>query len=182
VNRASFLHNSSQPDAFAIRILTAEGYFELGMLLDAAAELEEIEQEKRSASEVLALRLQIYSKIKMWVAMQAVARVLALRDPDNVQWTVSWAYATCRADSIEAARIILLNAVDRQPNVAIYHYNLACYECLLGDLEVAKAMLQHALKLEPRYRLKALDGVIQFREIPGLALNSFFCHDYGTFP
>ena len=42
--------------------------------------------------------------------------------------------------------------------VAIFqHYNLACYECLLGDVEVAKARLQHAFKLEPRYRLQALE-------------------------
>ena len=70
---------------------------------------------------------------------------------------VAWAYATRRADCIDAARLILLEAVERIPNAAILHYNLSCYECLLGDLEVAKARLQHAFTLEPRYRLKALE-------------------------
>ena len=37
------------------------------------------------------------------------------------------------------------------------HYNLACYECQLGEVEVAKARLRHAFKLEPRMRLMALD-------------------------
>ena len=37
------------------------------------------------------------------------------------------------------------------------HYNLACYECQLGELEVAKARLQHAFKLEAKCRLMALD-------------------------
>jgi tetratricopeptide (TPR) repeat protein len=58
---------------------------------------------------------------------------------------------------LEAARIILVNAVERLPDIAIFHYNLACYECLLGNLETAKARLQHAFKLEPRYRLQALE-------------------------
>jgi tetratricopeptide (TPR) repeat protein len=140
-----------------IKLLATEGYFELGMFIDAAAQIEEIDPEKRSDSEVLALRLRIYSKLQMWVAMQAVARVLALRDPDNVQWTISWAYATRRADWLDAARIILLNAVERQPNVAIFHYNLACYECQLGNLDVAKSRLKRALELGPRYRKMALE-------------------------
>ena len=37
------------------------------------------------------------------------------------------------------------------------HYNLACYECQLGDVEVAKARLQRALKLETRMRQMALE-------------------------
>ena len=71
--------------------------------------------------------------------------------------TLPFDYATRRADSINAARLILLEAVERIPKAAIFHYNLACYECQLGDVEVAKIRLEHALKLEPRYRLKALE-------------------------
>lgn len=89
--------------------------------------------------------------------MRTVARVLVLREPDNAQWPVSWAYATRRADSIKAARLILLEAVERIPSAAILHYNRACYECVLGDVEVAKARLKHAFKLEPSLREKALD-------------------------
>jgi hypothetical protein len=35
------------------------------------------------------------------------------------------------------------------PKEPILHYNLACYECQLGELEVAKARLAHAFNLEP---------------------------------
>lgn len=37
------------------------------------------------------------------------------------------------------------------------HYNLACYDPVLGELEVAKARLQHALKIDPWMRMMALD-------------------------
>ena len=142
---------------FKTRITAAEGYIELGMPLEANEELEQIDADQRSHTEVLALRVKIYSALKKWELMQTVAKRLALIDPENVQWTVSWAYATRRADSIEAARIILVNAIERMPDVAILHSNLACYECLLGNLEEAKNRLKRAFEVEPRYRLTALE-------------------------
>lgn len=54
---------------------------------------------------------------------------------DNARWAVSWAHATRLADSIEAGRVILLEAVERLPDAAILDYNLACYECSLGRLK-----------------------------------------------
>ena len=59
--------------------------------------------------------------------------------------------------SIGAAKSILLEAVERLPDEPILHYNLACYECQLWELEVAKARLAHAFKLAPKCRLMALD-------------------------
>lgn len=142
---------------FKSRITAAEGYIELGMPLEANEELEQIDAAQRSHTEVLALRLKIYSALKKWELMQTVAKRLALIEPEKIQWTVSWAYATRRAESIEAARLILMDAVERMPEVAVFHYNLACYECQLGNVEEAKSRLKRAFELEPRYRFKALD-------------------------
>ena len=47
----------------------AEGYVELGMFLDANAELEEIDPDLRAAPEVLAVRLGIYTGLKRWELM-----------------------------------------------------------------------------------------------------------------
>jgi hypothetical protein len=41
--------------------------------------------------------------------------------------------------------------------VAIFHYNLACYMCQLGELEKAKVRLHRAFKLDPGLRVMALD-------------------------
>jgi predicted Zn-dependent protease len=120
----------------------AEGYLELGMYLDANAELEEIDPDVRHVPEVLAIRVHIYSALKQWELMQTVAKKLAQHDPDNPAWPVSWAYATRRVDSIEAAKTILLSAVERFSDEAIFHYNLACYECQHGQLEEAKVRLK----------------------------------------
>ena len=72
------------------------------------------------------------------------------------RWTL-WAFATRRAECIEQARIILVNAVERLPNFAIFHYNLACYECQLGDLLGAKARLERAISRDAQFRKLALD-------------------------
>jgi tetratricopeptide (TPR) repeat protein len=138
-------------------LTAAEGYAALRMFLDANAELEEIDAEVRHVSEVLTVRLEIYRGLEKWELMRTVATRLAAHDPENAQWSISLAYATRRAQSIEAAKVILLEAVERHPKEPILHYNLACYECQLGDIEVAKARLQHACKLSEKCRLMALD-------------------------
>lgn len=46
---------------------------------------------------------------------------------------------------------------DRDPKCAMLQYHLARHECLLGDVEVAKARLQHAFRLDSSLRLKALE-------------------------
>jgi hypothetical protein len=138
-------------------LTAAEGYAALGLYLDANAELEEIDAEVRHVAEVLTVRLEIYRGLERWELMRTVAGRLAAHDPDNAQWSISLAFATRRAQSIEAARRILLEAVERLSKEPILHYNLACYECQLGELEVAKARLAHAFRLEPKCRLMALD-------------------------
>ena len=72
----------------------AIGYVELGMFQDANDQLEKIDPFNRAAPEVLAVRLAIYRGLKKWELMQQIAKRLKEFQPDNVQWTISLAYAT----------------------------------------------------------------------------------------
>jgi lipopolysaccharide biosynthesis regulator YciM len=110
----------------------AVGYVELGMFHDANDQLEKINPFNRAAPEVLAVRLAIYRGLKKWELMREVAKPLAEFQPNDIQWTISLAYATRRADSIQAAKAILLNAEARFPKEGIIKYNLACYSCQTG--------------------------------------------------
>src|SRR6266850_1500379 len=87
----------------------AEGFLTLGMYEDANAELEEIDPFCKVLPEVLEVRLEIYGRTKKWDLMQVVAKRLAEYDPDNPQWVILLAYATRRAESIEAAKTILVD-------------------------------------------------------------------------
>jgi predicted Zn-dependent protease len=127
------------------------------MPLEANEELEQIDADVRHVPEVLAMRLQIYGALKKWELMQTVAARLATYDPAEVQWSISFALATRRAESIEAAKVILLAASERHPEEALIHYNLACYECQLGNMAQAKERLSRAITLQKACRLMALE-------------------------
>src|SRR6187401_3367183 len=88
----------------------AVGYVELGMFAEADSELDKIDPFCRALPEILAVRIAIYRGLKKWEAMQQIAKRLKEFDPGNVQWTISLAYATRRAFSIEVAMEILLEA------------------------------------------------------------------------
>jgi tetratricopeptide (TPR) repeat protein len=136
---------------------TAVGYVELGMFQDATDQLEKIDPFNRAAPEVLAVRMAVYHGLKQWELMQEIAKRLADFQPHDVQWIISYAYATRRADSIQAAKEILLNAETKFPKEGIIKYNLACYFCQTGDTESAKNYLKKAFELDSSWRAKALD-------------------------
>src|SRR5437016_14597805 len=112
------------------------------MFLEANTELDKIDPFNRAAPEVLALRIAIYLGLEKWELMQEIAKRLADFQPDRIQWTISFAYATRRADSIQAAKEILLSAESKFPKEASIKYNLACYYCQLGDVPNAKRYLR----------------------------------------
>lgn len=141
----------------AILVTAAQGYFELGMLAEAEAQLDRVDAAARNLPEVLVVRLGIYQETKRWTAMQAVAKLLVALDPADPQWVITWAYATRRAESIDLARIILVEALDKHPLEPIIHYNLACYDCRLGDLPAAKKFIEAALRLSPNIKAMALE-------------------------
>lgn len=139
------------------RLRAAQGFVELGMFLDANAELEEIDPFNRAAPEVLALRVEIYHGLKKWELMREIAARLRDFEPDNVQWVISLAFATRRAVSIDVARTILTKAVAKFPKEAMIYFNLACYECQSKRFETAKEYLKQAFALEPKCRVAALE-------------------------
>jgi Tfp pilus assembly protein PilF len=70
---------------------------------------------------------------------------------------ISLAYATRRADSIQAAKEVLLNAESKFPKEAALKYNLACYFCQTGDIKMAKDYFKKAFEIDSTWRLQALD-------------------------
>ena len=89
--------------------------------------------------------------------MQTVAKKLTEVDPADARWPLSWAYATRRAESVDAARFILIAAWELHEKEPLIPYNLACYLCQMGKPEIAKYVIRHAFDLDPKMRLRALD-------------------------
>ena len=68
-----------------------------------------------------------------------------------------WAQATSKAESVEAGRLILVNALDRHAHDAGVYFTLACYECGLGNMERTKECLKTRFELDPNWRIVALE-------------------------
>ncbi len=127
------------------------------MFLDAGKELENIDPEVRELPLILSVRLQVYAGTQEWGLMQTAARRLVEFEPKQIQWRISWAYATRRVESVTAAKKILLEALSRFSEEAILHYNLGCYDAQLGDSAAAMQRLARCFKLDAGYRDLALD-------------------------
>jgi hypothetical protein len=111
----------------------------------------------RHVPEVLAVRAGIYEVLEKWERMQTVAKKLTEFDPGNPAWPLKLAFATRSAESIEAARRVLVETWKRHGKEPMLLFNLACYECQLGNLAKAKEMLGVVFELDPGMRVMALD-------------------------
>jgi Flp pilus assembly protein TadD len=149
---------SSPKISTARRLEYTKGYLELGMLAEAAGELENIAQADRLSVEVLEIRILLHSERKEWEPTIACAQQLTQLKPNEPQGWISWAYATRRHIGIEAAESILLKApATVSASCAIIPYNLACYHCVHGDITGAREYLATAYKIDPRIKAMALD-------------------------
>src|SRR5678816_839591 len=88
----------------------AYGYVQLGLFEEANAELEKIDPFCRHLPEVLVARAAIYHGLKKWDLLAVVAKKLTEWNPKEPGFFVELAYATRRAESIQAAHAVLTRA------------------------------------------------------------------------
>jgi len=134
------------------RLAHARGYLGLGMIEDAAAELDLIPAEAAQETDVLALRALVLQEQANWPRLTTVARELVLRRPAVAGWWITWAYATRRTESLVAAETILLEAERSHPREPAIQFNLGCYACLRGNLTEARRRIDQAIALDKSFR------------------------------
>jgi Flp pilus assembly protein TadD len=134
------------------RLSHARGYLGLGMAEEAAAELAQVPATAAQETEVLELRALVLQEQEQWPALVETARQLVLRRPSEAGWWISWAYATRRSRSLEAAETILLEAERTHAQEATIQFNLGCYACLRGDLTEARRRIGRAVALDKSFR------------------------------
>ena len=133
---------------FDRHLQAAQGYLELGQPLEANEEIESIEPEMKTLSEVLVVRVEIFRALEAWELMEAVCRQLCHRRPDDVEAYLSLGFATRRAIGLQEALAVLAHMANRFPEEPMLLFNLACYAAQLGHLDSARARLAEAIKLD----------------------------------
>ena len=137
------------------RLSHVHGYLALGMVAEAAAELDRISGPDAQTPEAVTLRLTVLHEQKKWPEVRDLARELARRDPTEAAVWVTWAYATRRSESLAAAEKILLEAEQHHPAEATIQFNLGCYACQRGDLETARQRVKRATQLDSHFAAAA---------------------------
>jgi predicted Zn-dependent protease len=145
------------PDS--LHLQAAQGWVELGNHIEADAELDNIAANLRAHPDVLNVRWEIYAAAKKWEAALDIAAAVIQLDPEDPLGWLNRSYALHELKRTTEARDNLLRVVDKFPISATMRYNLACYECQLGNLERAKQWLEKAFALGGANELKltALD-------------------------
>jgi tetratricopeptide (TPR) repeat protein len=152
--------NSLKPPDL-MHLNAAQGWLGLGNPIEANEELEKITARNRAHPDVLNVRWAIYAKAEKWGLAVEIAKVLRDANPQEPQLWINFAYATRRKPDggLKNAKEILSQAQRLFPAESIIAYNLACYECQLGDLKSAWNWLETAFDTgEPKaLKLMALD-------------------------
>jgi tetratricopeptide (TPR) repeat protein len=137
------------------RVTAASGFAELGLYQEAVEELVDLPDSTKDDIPVLAAWLQIYQSWGKWAEGAAVAERLIEKDPDEADWYLALGFAVRRAQSLAAAEVILSAALQKFPQNATIHFNLACYYAQLGDVTRAQSYLQKAIEIDDSFRVAA---------------------------
>lgn len=121
------------------------------MLEEANAELQRIDTAEAGTPPVLGMRMALLHESKDWPTLAEVAKAFIEQRPGEAAAWVTWAYATRRCVTLEAAEEILLEAERHHPAEATIQFNLGCYACLRGDLVTAQRRVDRAVALDPKF-------------------------------
>ena len=134
----------------------AEGWLGLGDVVEASEELERITPQMRAHPFVLEVRWQIYAKAKKWDYAVEVARGLTNMLPDHPNCWIHLAFSLHELNRTREAKEVLLPIVDKFPEEFLIRYNLACYECQLGNQNEAFQWLQLAIDMAGKADVRSM--------------------------
>lgn len=127
----------------------ARGYLELGMIREAARELEQLDLDDKCRSEVIDLRIQVLLARRHWRKADRLARVAIRMFPGLIEFYRHAANACeARGDLLEAKRT-WFSVPSLFHQSGYFHYKIAGYEALLGNTDRAQEHIALALRLDP---------------------------------
>ena len=133
-------------------LLAAQGYCELGMYDDALVELDSLPEELTQHMAVMELRAVTLMQAKRWKQALAASRSLCRVAPDKTTGFIHAAFCLHELGRTDEARDILLSGPNLLHAEPTFHYNLACYECALGNLDLARMHLEKSFELDKKFK------------------------------
>ena len=122
------------------------------MYSDALKELDALPEVLREHPQVLEMRLLVLMQQKDWKDAFAVSKDLCKAAPNAPIAYIHAAFCLHELGRTDEAKMTLLNGPISLRENPTYHYNLACYECVLGDLDSARSHLEQSFTLDKKFR------------------------------
>lgn len=143
---------SDLPEEHQRTLLAAQGYCELGMPGEAVCEIETVPARWQRHPAVLEMRLIVLMQTKRWPAALTAAQELIRTAPQINMGYIHAAYCLHELGRTDSARDMLLTGPASLHAEPVYYYNLACYQCRLGELESARGYLEKTFALDKKFR------------------------------
>lgn len=137
-------------------LMEAAGFRELNMAEDSATSLSRVPANESHHPAVLLAWCETEAAREDWQATCCRARLLTSAAPTLAAGWFWLGYALRRADSPAAAWRALQPVAGGLTGEPIVDYNFACYACLDGHIEEAKASLNRLFAEDPKWRDCAL--------------------------
>ena len=149
-------------------LLSAQGYIELGMPAEALAELDALGPKGQLRPEVLQMRLFVAMHAKRWEQALSVCARLRAINPEDTTGYIHGAFCLHEMGRTNEAKELLIAGPSSLLNEPTYHYNLGCYDAVLGNLKEATQHLETSFRMDEKFReiakldpdLKAVHGIL----------------------
>lgn len=133
-------------------LLAAQGYIELEMPDEALRELDALPAAEQAREDVLQMRLFLTMHAKAWDQALAICDRLRAADPEGTTGYIHGAFCLHELGRTREARDLLLSGPACLLREPTYHYNLGCYDAVLGYLEEAARHLETSFQMDRKFR------------------------------
>jgi tetratricopeptide (TPR) repeat protein len=133
-------------------ILAAQGYSELGMPEDALRELDALGPALQEDPDVLNARLYVLMRARRWEDGLAAALLLCRQIPDRSSGYIHAAFCLHELGRTREAKDLLLGGPKALNDEATYHYNMGCYDAVLGNPDQARKHVLRSFEMDRKFR------------------------------
>ncbi len=144
----------------------ASGWLELGLADEALYELQALPPEVQMQRGPLELKLAAQMERGQWNPASETARLLCLKAEDVPEFFLRAAFCLHETGDTLAACNQLLRGPKALFEMAVFHYNLACYLWTLGEGPRAISHLKQAIAMDGTF----LESAREDRDLAGMKL------------
>jgi predicted Zn-dependent protease len=142
----------------------ATGWLELGLADEALYELQCLPAGAQTQRAALELKLAAQMERESWNSASETARLLCLKEENEPEYFLRAAFCLHETGDTLAACNQLLRGPKSLFEMAIFHYNLACYLWTLGEGPRARSHLKTAIAMDESF----IEAARKDRDLSGI--------------